>query len=456
MLTLNMGCISYDFLANSFFFEETFLTSSFKNYSDNEIKRELENYRNYILSHKNEIFLDIVSKQSSLKVFSTIDDIPEKTLTKSAFYIEQFILDDPLFKLAYEKSAQSIVMGSYLGYKNENSLDRNSLVKALLKLKKITPMVSGDYVKLIPASWVFEPQEHTPVYYSPVFFENDLPPAIHQFCKENAVVNSMKATSKGGWQLLHELDFTPGIHIGFGDDKFKNGMIYHYFLQEYLPTEKPNVFETRMRLADYPVSKEEWQGWVKQSINRTAINLVDRVYQEIGIAESLKATYITEQQFTADLLIKSFDHKETPQSVTAKQVLNLDLPFIDNVDVQKLMDIRNYDQDVFTNFRIELERQFRELRFVSDDKELKERQENILHELGETGVKKINGKLSALKKKSLLDGTILIGGLTGSVMTGGWSLLAAAIAGASGYKTYLEYKQSLKENPSYLLWKVLK
>lgn len=120
------------------------------------------------------------------------------------------------------------------------------------------------------------------------------------------------------------------------------------------------------------------------------------------------------------------------------------------------MEVRNFEQDTFTNFRIELEQQFRELRFVTDAKELKERQENILHELGVVGVNKINAKLKSIKKKSLLDGAIILGGLAGSVISGGWTLIGAAVAGASGYKSYLDYKQNLQENPSYLLWKVLK
>ena len=136
--------------------------------------------------------------------------------------------------------------------------------------------------------------------------------------------------------------------------------------------------------------------------------------------------------------------------------MNLELPFLDNVNIDKLMAIRTHEAELFTNFRLELEKQLRELRTVSDPQEIKLRQENIVHEFGTVQVHKINQKLDSLKRKGIADGVLLLGGLAGTVQTAGWSLIASALAAASGYKNYRDYKDKLVENPSYLLWKVLK
>ncbi|MGZ3754340.1 MAG: hypothetical protein ACXVAY_00225 [Mucilaginibacter sp.] len=449
-----MGSICYDFLAESILFDDKALSERYSSLNDEALNAVLEDYRDHILSNRKLIEDDIIRMKSSLKVFSTIDRIPESTLIQSALYIDQFIIDDPLFKLAHRPGAQSQVTGQYLGYQ-DSGLDRDELVKTMSQLKNITTMVAGDYVKFLPVSWLFEPQEQTPIYYSRNFFEDSLPPEIQKFCKEHAQVRSMTQVEKG-WQMLSENDLTPGLYVGFGDDLYKNGMMYHYFEQQFFPTDDPTIFHAAMNLAKYPMAVDVWNGWVKQSINRSAINLVDKVYKEVSIAASLSATYLTNQNFTASLIEKSFNAEINPENITANQVLNLKLPYVDKINVDKLMEIRNSDQDAIANFRIELERQFRELRFVTDPKELMERQENILHELGVSGVHKINTKLNSLRKKAVLDGAIMLGGLAGSVVSGGWSLLAAAVAGASGYKTYVEYQENLKENPSYLMWKVLK
>lgn len=386
-----MGSICYDFLSNSFLFSDVYLNSEFKEVSEDLIFEELTKYRNYVLSNENEIVKDIKQLQSSLKVFSTIEHIPESTLLQSALYIEQFIIDDPLFKITHQSGDQSNTMGKYLGYQNKG-LDKKTLVKTLGKLKRITPMIAADYIKLLPVSVLFEPKKNTPIYYSPNFFEDDLPKAIHLFCKQNAVVRSMEKLNTGGWRLLQSNDYTPGIQVGFGDNSLNNGMIYHYLEQEYTATDKSNVWQTRMNLAEYPMQPDIWSAWVNQSINRTAINLVDRVSCEISIATKLASTYITDDTFTSNLICQNFETITTPETVTTNQILNLELPFIDNINVQNLMDVRRNEQDTFTNFRIELEREFRELRSVTDEKELKERQENILHELAVVGVKKIDTK----------------------------------------------------------------
>ena len=450
-----MGSICFDFLINSFLFNENEIVKQYKDHSDDNLQHELTRYRNFILSKRTDLVNDILAKKSSLKVFSTVEKIPEVTLKQSALYIDQFVIDDPLFKLGRQRNAQSNTMEEYLGYQ-KNSLDRKSLTSIIRLLKSITPMVAANYVKLLPVSFAFEPQKNTPIYFSENYFEDQLPPNISKFCKENAIIKSMTEAKGSGWSVLQENDLTPGLFIGFGDDWMKNGMMYHYFEQEFFPTEDPTIFHAAMKLAEYPMQEDVWAVWAKQSVNRTAINLVDKTMREIAIATSLQSTFFTDMAFTGELINQSIETTVTPSTITTEHILNIKVPFIDKVDIQKLMDVRENEQETFTNFRMELEKEFRELRFVTDEKELKERQQNIMHELGVVGVNKINTKLGSLRKKSILDGLIVIGGLAGGVASGGWSLLATAVSAASGYKSYVEYKQALNENPSYLLWKVLK
>ena len=275
------------------------------------------------------------------------------------------------------------------------------------------------------------------------------------YCRERAIIKSMKQVEKG-WQILDEQDLTPGLFVTFQDIESNKGMIYNYFHQEFERTEDPNKFRVKMKLADYPMDKNVWKTWVFQSVNSSAKAIVDKIYLENLIANELKATYLTADLFTANLLTTNLHVKETVETASATQFMNLELPFLDKVNIEKLMQVRTFEADVFTNFRIELERQFRELRTISDPYEIKLRQENIIHELADVQVRKINQKLSSLKRKGFVDAALLLGGLAGTVQTAGWSLLASALAAFTGYKTYQDYKDNLTENPSYLLWRVLK
>ena len=316
-------------------------------------------------------------------------------------------------------------------------------------------MIAANFVKILPLSKPFEPPKDIPLNLPINYYADELPKELMLYCRERAIIKSMKQVEKG-WQILDEQDLTPGLFVTFQDIESNKGMIYNYFHQEFERTEDPNKFRVKMKLADYPMDKNVWKTWVFQSVNSSAKAIVDKIYLENLIANELKATYLTADLFTANLLTTNLHVKETVETASATQFMNLELPFLDKVNIEKLMQVRTFEADVFTNFRIELERQFRELRTISDPYEIKLRQENIIHELADVQVRKINQKLSSLKRKGFVDAALLLGGLAGTVQTAGWSLLASALAAFTGYKTYQDYKDNLTENPSYLLWRVLK
>lgn len=449
-----MGTVLYDFLADSVLFNEYEIESLYSSLNDNQLETVLQNYRQHCLNNVGDLTKEVTDNRSSLKVLSSIEKMPYEMLKQSALYFDQFIIYDPLFQLTNYPSEATNVMSQYLGYQ-QNKLDRKKLASTAKLLKSITPMIAADFVKMMPLSKAFEPPKEIPLTIPVNYYSDDLPKEIINYCRERAIVKSMKKVDKG-WQLLDKQDYTPGIHITFDGLDKNHGFIYNFLLQEFKKTDKPNIFETSMTLADYPLEKKTWDIWVFQSINRSALTVVDKILFENIIANQLKATYLTNNDFTSELLTKNLSVKDTVETASATQFLNIQLPFIDKIDIEKLMTIRTYEADVFTNFRKELERQFRELRSLTDLKDIKIAEENIIHEISDVQVLKINQKFESLKRKGIIDASLLLGGLLGSIQTAGWSLLASATAVVSGYKDYNDYKENLRDNPSFLLWKVLK
>jgi len=449
-----MGSVTYDFLANSILFNDEEIDNEYSSLKDSQLEKILDDYRNHCLANIEDLTKEVTNNKSSLKVLSSIEKMPFEMLKQSALYFDQFIIYDPLFALTTPKSEATNVMSDYLGFE-KNGLNRKTIAETVKLLKAITPMIAADFVKILPLSKAFEPPKEIPITLPINYYADDLPKEIMNYCRERAIVQSMEQADIG-WRILEKNDFTPGIFVNFEGFERNEGLIYNYFLQEFEKTEDPNKSLTKMKLADYPMDKKTWDIWVFQSINRSAKTVVDKIYYENLVANNLKATYLTDNTFTSNLLTQNLSAKETVETSSASQFMNIELPFLDQIDISKLMTIRTYEADIFTNFRIELERQFRELRTVTDPKEIQMRQENIIHELGYVQVRKINQKLNSLKRKGFADALILVGGLAGTVQTAGWSLLASALATASGYKSYREYKDKLVENPSYLLWKVLK
>lgn len=449
-----MGSVAYNFLANSILFDDREIDNLYSSLSDSQLENLLQDYRQHCLTNIAELTKEITENKSSLKVLSSIEKIPYETLKQSALYFDQFVIYDPLFCFTHTENEASKLFTEYLGF-HKNGINRKDLAETAKLLKSITPMIEADFVKILPMSYNFEPPKETPINLPINYYADELPKEIIQYFRDRAIVKSMEKVN-GGWRILDNNDLTPGLFITFDNHEKHQGSIYHYFDQKFEKTADPNKFLTKMSLAPYPMDKATWDVWAFQSVNSSAKAAFDKIYIENLIANNLKATYLTDNDFTSNLLTKNLSAKETVETSSASQFMNLELPFLDKVDIDKLMTIRTFEADLFTNFRMELERQFRELRTVTDPHEIRLRQDNILHELGEVQVKKINQKLDSLKRKGFADAVLLIGGLAGTVQTAGWSLLASALATVSGYKSYREYKDNLSENPSYLLWKVLK
>ncbi len=113
-------------------------------------------------------------------------------------------------------------------------------------------------------------------------------------------------------------------------------------------------------------------------------------------------------------------------------MVNIDVPFLESIDIDKLMMIRELDADTFTNFRMELEKHFRELGLITDEKTLKAKSENIMHELEKVQVEKISQKLNHIKKQIGINSVLALGGLMGSFHATGISLAATAAAIGKG------------------------
>jgi len=453
-----MGSITYDFLAESLFLHKDSLDNGFKNETEGRIEKELHDYRNHCIENYNALIVEIGERDSFLKVFSSSEDTSINLLKQTALYIDQFIIPDPLFKLTDIQSDIANVTAKYLGYKNDGSINRESLKNAGIYLREIKPMVAGNYIKIFPLSYHFEAPKQIPFNLPENYYNEILPKEILDYFWQNVNVRSMEKMKSGGWQVIEDKIYPcRSIVVDFKGTNFKTNMVYHLFEMEVLDfNEETGLATFRQTLPDTPPDNDYFNAWVTQSINSASKVYFDKVFKENFISSNLNSTYLCDNQFTSNLITQNFNVKKSIQSETANRLLNYDLPFLENIDVEKLMTIRELDSDVFTNFRIELEKHFREFRNLKDPDLINQKTENVFHELYDVQIQKIKQKIEYINKQVAVNSFVALGGLAGSFSTGGYSLLASALALGKGYKDYANYKEKVKENPSYLLWKIRK
>ena len=185
-----MGTKLYDFLTESFIFDGSRYEESFSGFTDDAIVSELQRYREFCLSNLDALTVEALDAGPVLRVFTGRNEVGLQTLKQSAFYIQQYVLPDPLFPFTAVRSQTSDAMASYLGYE-KSGLDREDLIRVLRYLKTVTPMVAADYVKFLPVSKLFEAPENLPMYYSENQFSDVLPKDVLAFLQKRAIVRSL-------------------------------------------------------------------------------------------------------------------------------------------------------------------------------------------------------------------------------------------------------------------------
>jgi hypothetical protein len=452
-----MGSICFDFLADSFLFDQNLISNLYRDFDDDRLLLELANYRSYINDQYRDLILDINKSNSEISVFTSEELVPIELLKQTALYLNQYIISDPIIRFTESRSEFSKTASVTLGYGSEDKINRMDIIKAVRYLKQITPMIAGNYVKLYPTNLFFEAPQTPSINYPINYYSDVLPADLTNLLKERVKISSLHLEN-GHFISDDQLNPTRRILIDFVDSPYDEKDIYH--LQNFRPiaydeTTKQATFVVEM--PDTPPTKDDFNIWVQQSINTSMISFIQKVYREIHHANILGAKYLTNSQLVSDTVSLNIEHNQ--QSIpeyTANVMLDIELPFIKDIDVTRLMQVRESETDIFNNFRIELEKSFREIRSIKDPFDLQYAKENIIHELANVQQHKIKTKIKELNIKLGINSALMLGGLASIVQTGGISLISCAIAAIQGYSNYTDYRSNVKDNPAYFLWKIKK
>ncbi|WP_044418986.1 hypothetical protein [Halarcobacter anaerophilus] len=449
-----MSKIIYDFLKNSFLYDDRFIENKYSLVTDTEIENEFIKYRDYILKNINKLYEEITLYADQIKIFNVDKLVDFKKIRQMSFYLDQVIISDPLFKLCTPSNLNQDVFSEYLGITKDNSLNREELIRVINNFKDAETLVEATFLKFFPTSYFFEPKSDIPLLHSETQFSDVLPKNIMDLYSENADLRTFK---KNGPYLTVNKNFERDrtLEVLFkGDDTIFQNM-YNLFEQEIISfDEKTNIAKIGMVLPDTVPSKESFESWVNQSINQSAISHFKKISLDINLSTQLKSQYITTSSFVDTILKNQFNLKPDMKSNMTNLMLNFDLNFFEDIDIKELMAIRKNDGEEFEVFRRELEKQLRDIKNEKDSSIIQSKIQDVKHELEEVQLASINSKIKKIKRKSSIDFVIGTASLGASFATGGLSIFATLISLFNGYKTYNEYQDDVKENPSYFLWKI--
>ncbi|MEZ8142019.1 hypothetical protein [Enterovibrio sp. FF113] len=446
-----MGSYAYDYLNDSLLLDSTLVTRFYSGLSDAVLEQELIKYREYCLKVLPEI-RDVVKSNGVVSCLATDTLSHTSHLKQAALYLEEVVVEDPVFELTDFRTQATEALTSFMGMASTPKVDREKLAKAAVRLIELRPLVAGGYVKLYPVTFELEKGAEVPVLHSDVGFEDCLPPNILKQYKASADVRSVQ-NDKGRMLVMRDLYPCRNISIHF--QGMESGFAMGYVLNptKFEPTDEENVFTIIQKMSSVPPSKADFEAWVNQSVNQTARNHFIDLSKRIALSEYLGCMFGTEHPFESNLLNMDVGSTDI-QANTLNCALQMDVPFLEQVSSADLMSIRNNDGEAFQSFRAELEKGLREARHETNLNRVKAIIEDTQHELFEVQMRQIAPQIKHIRNTHLAEAAIAVAGLGFSVMTGGASLIATGIAGLSGMKSHSDYRSKLTANPSHFLWNV--
>lgn len=450
-----MANTAFDFLAESFLFDERYIEDNFRMVSEEELSSELQKYREHIQENYIDIVDEIQNKSELNVTIESAGKLPNEQLLKQlALYMDRVVISDPVFEFTQTKSGMHVPMSKLMGVNPNSEVDRIRLARNTKYMKWTTPLVATQFVKYVPISLIHEPPKELPILYSSDNFSSELSEDLYTFFYEKAKVSNV--IIKDGIMSYKEndkLSIGSTIAIDFDRENIRKGHIYQFMENKTCNfDEKTGRFEIMQYIPD-SISSEDFESWVTHSINRAAITEFETTLNEAILAKKLKCMYMAKSQFTSDLLSQTIA-KSSVDSDLANLSMKLDLPILNEISVDDLVSIRTDSGEAFYNFRSELNSKLLNLRGLTDKDELQRKIENISYEMNQIQVNEVKKEYRKIVKSLGVDSVALTGSLVTSFFTGGLTLIGAAGALAKGVVDYTKYLNVVKENNGYFLWKL--
>jgi hypothetical protein len=447
-----MGSKTYEFLAESLLFDQSLIEEKFSSVTEQELEQELERYRVFGRKEAPAVEAEISKESSSLVVLAD-EPLDMVRLTQSALYVNQYVFDDPLLKIAERPHASADAMNQYLGMAQNQTINRRSLAKTSALMKSMTPFVAGNFLKFMPMT-AERTDGSLPFNYSPTAYEDALPTEVLKLFKDAAIVKSLRKVDRG---FVVENSLYPGraIDISFNGHPSDRDFMYMLWEQEVIDMdEETRICRFALTIPDEAPNPAYFAHWVKQSVNQAALALFMGVENRLRMAASLNAVVGSPSELMFQAIQKAFNPKSSVPVQTANAFVNLDLPILAGITPEQVMRLRQDEGEAFKRFRLLLDQKLSGLRETGDPAETERLAALAVHELTEVRMDEIDGKMKTVKEK-LAGNTILASlGLAAAIQTAGVGLLSTALAVANIGRTLIDYRQDVKRNPAFFLWKL--
>lgn len=413
------------------------------------ILNDLKNDKDSIKIFPNEGKVDIPSYISDGKNFWKLQSpFDESFINAICLYADKLIIFDP-FYLAMERIKKFGLIPPTL----------QDLYQSILTLVSLKPLADEKLLTLIPCNAFPSELNSTIEEVSKKESEND---DFRKICLENIKLFKAEGTVAGKYPYLFL-----NAEIGKGSPS--------RILAQWMPTIPPKTtygigFTPQGPIMKTPTEKIPLKmkevshmdlsknKQVEDFILSTLTQLSHQLNTNLYFSEYINSKFVSGLEIDNELLNWRFNqiYSKTPaKSRIIPYLLSLDLPFIDEIDTNEIIKIRNKEEGAFLNFRSEFNKICFEIEQMNPDEDIKSIAKEIVNERINPQIKLLDDQVKSIERRSLSRQIITsVVTVSSSIFTGGLSLVPG-IAAIIAEGVEWNYKiSSLRTNPMYYLWRI--
>ena len=342
-----MSNTSFNFLSESDLAK--YDKESIINKSLSELEDELDNYRKYLHENEEELTNECIKQNEDsvlISDFRSMQKLPDITeITKKSLFLNRFVIDDPLQPLSFKN----------LNFINDDRRARGydpitetqaklQLWERLQYMKSLLPGVNANigYIKFYPLSK--EPtNEMLDIIQIPDLSFPEKFPEVYNWFKNKIIVKTVNDER----QLVDLIEPCKQLGISFENDTYF-GLFFPAFMQKIFLTGNTHRYENVIPQMDI------FSKWKEDEITKSIRDRFVELVKNNDFRLKFGAIASTNSNFESSFLSEVLDEQTGVDEKAIRIITSINLPSFENLDFTKTMEIRQFFDESFENFRTQL------------------------------------------------------------------------------------------------------
>lgn len=385
-----MSNICFDFLSDSMLFRDA--EQGYKSRSIDELDKELNRYREYVVANQQEIDNEIL--RNDVNIIQELEKNPklptQEELLQGSLFLDTYVISDPVynFDLTIEKYSNVARQSMGVAPKSEDEL-KNELAKYANYMKSLTEGVRCDtgYVKFYPLAQKLRPTSDFLFNLPDLSVDGIDKNVFDWFLKKIEVLNIDQSN-----RLDKQMKISNKIALRFKGDSSSVAMA------QYQKFNLIKIDGNRVTFSlenQYLPTKEEYDNWTNQEKIKNIKDKINFLLYRNSINEKFNSPIILSSMFEKEFFETNFSDLKSDNLYK----LGFDLNFagLKNIDFSTAMSIRRRAKDSFKVFQEEIQKDSIALSCAKDKKEYTEALDGVKQKYL-NGIESVKSTLEISKK----------------------------------------------------------